>query len=314
MAACATRLLIWRLTEYFAGQLGMGGGSVFGQCGSAGLGDPLRGYRWAVTDASWHASMPEVYDLRLGGAVFAPYGEDLARRAADLAPRQVLELAAGTGIVTCSLVTALPFAEIIATDLNPPMIEYASAKVPGPRWEVADAQDLRYADASFDLVVCQFGVMFLPSRVAAYAGVLRVLRPGGSFLFNAWDTLDTHVVEAAVIEAMAELFPQNPPDFLRRVPHGYAEPERIRDDVELAGLEVVALERVGLTGYAPSAAALAEGYCLGTPLRFELAERGDPADVVAPLTAALREQFGDGPVKVKMSAHVVHAIRPEAHR
>jgi hypothetical protein len=136
-----------------------------------------------------------------------------------------------------------------------------------------------------------------------------VLRPGGSFLFNAWDTLDTHVVEAAVVEAMAELFPQDPPDFLRRVPHGYADAERIREDVELAGFRVAALERVGLTGHAPSAAALAEGYCLGTPLRFELAERGDPADVIAPLTAALTARFGDGPVEVEMSAHVVHAVR-----
>lgn len=254
--------------------------------------------------------MPEVYDLRLGSAVFAPYAEDLARRAAALAPRRVLELAAGTGIVTSSLVVAMPSADITATDLNPPMVEYGAAKLPGPSWEVADAQDLRYADASFDLVVCQFGVMFLPSRIDAYAGILRVLAPGGSFLFNAWDTLDTHVVEAAVIDAMAELFPQDPPDFLRRVPHGYADPERIRDDLKLAGFELATLERVELTGHAPSAGALAEGYCLGTPLRFELAERGDPADVVAPLTATLSARFGDGPVEVDMSAHVVHATRP----
>jgi SAM-dependent methyltransferase len=254
--------------------------------------------------------MPQIYDLRLGRAVFAPYGADLARRAAALAPHRVLELAAGTGILTTSLVAVLPGAEIVATDLNPPMVDYAAAKVPGPRWEVADAQDLGYADASFDLVLCQFGVMFLSDRVEAYRGVRRVLRPGGSFLFTAWDTLDTHVVEAAVIDAMATLFPQDPPDFLRRVPHGYAALDRIRADVEAAGLEVVEVERVELAGHAASAAALAEGYCLGTPLRFELAERGEPADVVAPLTAALTERFGEGPVEVAMSAHVLHAMRP----
>lgn len=242
--------------------------------------------------------------------MFAPYGADLARRAAALAPRRVLELAAGTGIVTSGLVAALPAAEIVATDLNPPMVDYAAAKVPSARWEVADAQSLPYPDASFDLVACQFGVMFLPDRVDAYRGVLRVLRPGGSFLFNAWDTLDTHVVEAAVIDALAELFPQNPPDFLRRVPHGYADPDTIRDEVRAAGLDVVEVERVVLTGQAPSAAALAEGYCLGTPLRFELADRGEPADVVAPLTAVLADRFGGGPVEVAMSAHVVHATRP----
>jgi SAM-dependent methyltransferase len=254
--------------------------------------------------------MPEVYDLRLGAAVFAPYGADLARRAAVLAPQQVLELAAGTGIVTAGMVAALPGAEVLATDLNAPMVDYAAAKVPSARWEVADAQNLGFPDASFDVVVCQFGVMFLPDRIDAYRGVRRVLRPGGSFLFNVWDTLDTHVVEAAVIDAMAELFPQDPPDFLRRVPHGYADPDRIRDDVQTAGLEVVDVERVELTGHAPSAGALAEGYCLGTPLRFELDERGKPHEVVAPLTAALTERFGDGPVQVAMSAYVIHATRP----
>lgn len=254
--------------------------------------------------------MPRVYDLRLGGSVFAPYGDDLARRAAALAPQRVLELAAGTGVLTSALLAALPSAAIVATDLNPPMVDYAAAKLPGPQWEVADAQELGYADASFDLVVCQFGVMFLPRRVDAYRGVLRVLRPGGTFLFNAWDTLDTHVVEAAVIDAMAQLFPHDPPDFLRRVPHGYADPDQIRADVEDAGFVVAELERVELTGQAPSAVALAEGYCLGTPLRFELAERGEPGDVVAPLAAALTERFGDGPVEVAMSAHVVHARRP----
>ena len=264
-----------------------------------------------MNDSDWVASMPEVYDRCLGGPVFAPYAADLARRATALAPQRVLEVAAGTGLVTKGLVSALPTAEIVATDLNAAMVDYAAARVPGPRWEVADAQDLGYADGSFDLVVCQFGVMFLPSRVDAYRGVLRVLRPGGSFLLNAWDTLGTHVVESAVIDAMAELFPQDPPDFLRRVPHGYADPDRIRHDIRAAGFALTDLERVELTGQAPSAAALAEGYCLGTPLRFELADRGDPADVVAPLTAILTKRFGEGPVEVVMSAHVVRAARPD---
>ena len=106
-------------------------------------------------------------------------------------------------------------------------------------------------DDSFDLVVCQFGVMFLPDRIGAYREVRRVLAPGGSFLFNVWDTLETHEVEAAVIDTLAELLPDDPPDFLRRVPHGYADPARIRADVQAAGLTVAKLERVELTGESP---------------------------------------------------------------
>ncbi len=152
-------------------------------------------------------------------------------------------------------------------------------------------------------------VIFFPDRVAAYRGVRRVLTAGGSFLFTAWDTLDTHVVEAAVIDAMAEFFPQDPPDFLRRVPHGYADADQIRADIGEAGFGQVEVQGVALTGRAASAAMLAEGYCLGTPLRFDLAERGDPADVVEPLAAALTDRFGDGTVEVEMSAYVALATR-----
>ena len=266
-------------------------------------------YTSRMSDSSWLSSMPGTYDRCLGSAVFGPYAADVARRATALAPQRVLELAAGTGVGTAALVTALPDAAITATDLNPPMVTYAQGRVPGPTWEVVDAQALPYSEGSFDLVVCEFGVMFLPDRVAAYRGVRSVLTAGGSFLFTAWDTLDSHVVEAAVIDAMAEFFPQDPPSFLRRVPHGYADPDQIHADLREAGFEQVEVERVALTGRAPSAAILAEGYCLGTPLRFELAERGDPADVVEPLAAALTDRFGDGTVEVAMSAHVALATR-----
>jgi SAM-dependent methyltransferase len=261
-----------------------------------------------AADTSWLESMPEVYDRCLGLATFAPYAADIALRALDIPHDRVLELAAGTGIVTAGLVEALPDADITATDVNDAMVTYGSTRVPGPSWRVADAQDLPFADDSFDLVVCQFGVMFLPDRIGAYRGVRRVLAPGGSFLFNVWDTLDTHVVETAVIDVMAELFPDDPPDFLRRVPHGYADPNRIRADVQAGGLVVEELERVELVGRAPSAAVLAEGYCLGTPLRFELQERGHLSDLVPRVSAALTRRLGDGLVEGAMAAYVVRAV------
>ncbi len=261
----------------------------------------------ASADTSWLESMPEVYDRCLGLAVFAPFAAELSLRAAAVPHARVLELAAGTGIVTAGLVEALPGAEITATDLNQAMVTYASQRTPGPKWEVADAQSLTYADDSFDLVICQFGVMFLPDRIGAYRGVRRVLAPGGSFIFNVWDTLETHEVESAVIDVMAELFPHDPPDFLRRVPHGYADPARLRADVQAAGLVVADLDRVELTGKAPSAAVLAEGYCLGTPLRFELQERGNLSDLVPRVAAALTSRLGDGLVEADMAAYVVRA-------
>jgi len=264
------------------------------------------------TDTSWVESMPEVYDRCLGPAVFAPVATDLAQRARLYAgdSRRVLELAAGTGILTTGLVEALPDAEITATDLNAAMVGYASALVPGATWRVADAMHLDFADDSFDLVTCQCGVMFFPDKVTAYREVRRVLAPGGLFLFNAWDTLETHEFEAALTASVAEVLPENSPDFLARVPHGYADPDRIRADIQAAGLRFDGLVRNELVGRSPSAATLAEGYCLGTPLRFELQERGDLAELVPQVAAAMTTRFGTGPVEGRLGVLVVRAVKP----
>jgi SAM-dependent methyltransferase len=265
----------------------------------------------AREDVSWVGSMPETYDRCLGPAVFAPVAADLATRAGMYAtPGRILELAAGTGILTAGLVAALPDAEIMATDLNPAMVEYAAALVPEATWRVADAMDLDFADDSFDLVACQCGVMFFPDRITAYREVRRVLAPGGLFLFNAWDTLETHDVEAALTDALAELLPDDPPDFFARVPHGYADPDRMRADVQAAGLRFESIVRNVLAGASPSAATLAEGYCLGTPLRFELQQRGDLADLVPRIAAAMTRRLGEGRVEGRMAEYVVRAHKP----
>ena len=263
------------------------------------------------SDTSWVGPMSEVYDRCLGPAVFAPLAADLATRAGMVEkPGRVLELAAGTGILTAGLVAALPDAEITATDLNPAMVEYAARLVPAATWLVADAMSLDFADESFEMVACQCGVMFFPDRVTAYREVRRVLVPGGLFLFNVWDTIDTHDVETAVTEALAEVFPEDTPDFLTRVPHGYADPDRMRADVEAAGLRFKSVVRNELVGESPSAATLAEGYCLGTPLRFELQQRGDLADLTPRIAAAMTRLLGEGPVKGRLGEYVVSAYKP----
>ena len=133
-----------------------------------------------------------------------------------------------------------------------------------------------------------------------------MLEPHGSFLFNVWDTLDTSELPAAVYAALAEVLPDNPPDFGARIPHGYADPTRIRADVQ-AGLTVEELERIELVGKSPSAAQLAEGFCLGTPLRFRLQERGDLAEIVPKVAEVTTRMVGEGPVEGSMAAYVVRA-------
>lgn len=244
--------------------------------------------------------------------MFAPYARRLAGIAAAHCPRAVLEVAAGTGLVTSELVRALPSARITATDLNPAMVAWAAQRVSGPAWLPADAQRLQFRDASFDMMVCQFGVMFFPDKAKAFAEAARVLRPDGVFVFTVWDTIDTSPLTAAVVAGLAELIPDDPPDFLVRVPHGYHDPDQVRFDVTAGGLALESIERLVLRGTAPSARVIAEGFCYGTPLRFELQERGDVGQFTEELAEQMTAELGLGPVAGELAGYVVSARRPSA--
>jgi SAM-dependent methyltransferase len=166
---------------------------------------------------------------------------------------------------------------------------------------------LSFADGSFDLVVCQFGVMFFPDKRAAYGEVARVMEPGSSLVYVSWDAIEECDIDAAVVESMHAMFPDDPPTFLERIPHGYHDPDVLRADVEAGGLGDVRVERVVLRGTAESASRVAEGFGLGSPLRFELEKRGDLDQLVAGLTHELLTRLGDGPITGELSAQVITA-------
>ena len=191
------------------------------------------------SDKVFTGSIPELYDAYLVPLIFEAYAKDLAERAAALAPKAVLETAAGSGVVTRALASLLASdTSYTVTDLNQPMLDHAANKQ-GPdgriTWRQADALDLPFDDASFDAVVCQFGAMFFPDRIAGYTEARRVLKPGGSFLFNVWDRIDANEFAHVVTEAAASVFPAEPPRFLVRTPHGYHDLELIRYELGKAG-------------------------------------------------------------------------------
>jgi SAM-dependent methyltransferase len=251
--------------------------------------------------------MSAAYDEYLVPAVFRPYADDLGARVARYRPQAVLELAAGTGVLTRTMTERLPDARITATDLNVAMVDVGSVRVPTATWRQADAMQLPFEDATFELVACQFGVMFFPDRPAAYTEVARVLTPGGQFLFNSWGPLATHDVETAVMSALGEAFPDDPPSFLARVPHGYHDRDRLAADLSAAGFGRISIETIELECRASSAADLARGYCRGTPLRPEIEARGDVDEAAQAVTTELVRRFGAGPVVGHMSALVVSA-------
>src|SRR5438552_2876445 len=197
-------------------------------------------------DKIFTGSIPENYDRYMVPLIFEPYAEDIARRATAFSPGAVLEVAAGTGVVTRALARGLSAgASYVVTDLNQPMLDYAASRQgPADRitWRQADALALPFEDAAFDLVCCQFGAMFFPDRTAGYREARRVLKPGGRFLFNVWDRIEENVFANDVTNALAEIFPNDPRRFLARTPHGYHDPALIRSELEKAGFLSVVIQ------------------------------------------------------------------------
>jgi len=243
-------------------------------------------------------SIPEHYDRGLGPVLFAGFGDHIARRAASYEPETVLETAAGTGVVTRLLRERLQTgATIVATDLNAPMMEIAKAKFRDEEqveFRAADACDLPFPDRSFDVAVCQFGVMFFGDKAKSYREVRRVLTSGGHYLFNVFDTLAFNPCPRVVAELLASTFKMDPPPFLQ-VPYGYASIDPIVASLDDAGFHDVRVDVINLMSRVEDLPAFAAAFVLGSPLADQIRARGlDPLELIAPVELTLRERALEG--------------------
>ncbi len=266
----------------------------------------------AQADKTFAGPIPAIYDRYLVPLIFEPYAQDMAARIERQAPNTILETAAGTGVLTRAMTELLPKARITATDLNQAMLDQAISKSPDAErtvWKQADALSLPLEEASVDLVACQFGVMFFPDRVAGYKEARRVLKPDGSFVFNVWDDIAHNAFPNTVMNAIAELFPDDPPTFMARVPHGYHDEDRIRADLDAAGFSDVSIEPVDFVCHADSALDVATGFCQGTPMRGEIETRDSKGLEEATRKSAerLEKHFGHGPIEAGIRALVITA-------
>ncbi len=262
-------------------------------------------------DVVFAGSIPELYERYMVPLIFAPYALDLAGRVAAKRPARVLEIAAGTGAVTRCLATALPpESEIVATDLNQPMLDHAAATGTARpvEWRRADAMDLPFPDGSFDAVVCQFGAMFFPDKARAFREARRVLRAGGHFIFNVWDRIEENEFADSTTQALARIFLNDPPRFMARIPHGYHDVDAIARDLVQGGFDSGMVARVVTErSRAESPRIAAVAYCQGTPLRNEIETR-DPQglpEATETVTAEIARRFGTGAVDGKIQALVL---------
>jgi ubiquinone/menaquinone biosynthesis C-methylase UbiE len=259
------------------------------------------------TDVFKH-STPSLYDRYMGPLLFQPYAKHVAKQIALLRPERILETAAGTGIVTRAVTEALPEATIVATDINPAVVEFAEQHLRSDRvtFQQADAQDLPFEDASFDLVLCLFGIMFFPDKVRANTEARRVLRPGGRYVLVTFNRLYLNPIPKAAGEAVASLFPDDP-RYMERGPFSYTDAGLVEQDLRSAGFESIEIETVASSSLVMARDA-AHGIVLGSPFRAEI-ERLD-ASALERATAAVQEALRawDG-TNAPMSAHLATATR-----
>lgn len=268
----------------------------------------------AESDKVFAGSIPKFYDTLMVPLIFGAYATDMAELVAAGSPGAVLETAAGSGVVTRALARRLGVgARYVVTDLNQPMLDYAATRQGEDdriTWLQADALALPFEDASFDVVCCQFGAMFFPDRVTGYAEARRVLKPGGRFVFSVWDRIEENAFADAVTQAVATVFPHDPPRFLARTPHGYHNTALIRDELQRAGFGGITIETREKQSRAASAREAATAYCQGTPLRNEIETRDARLLQLATDRAAdaIARHHGEGPVVGKIQAHVIVAV------
>jgi ubiquinone/menaquinone biosynthesis C-methylase UbiE len=265
------------------------------------------------SESAFSNALADNYDQYLGPLLFEPYAEDLANRIHSKGYKKVLELACGTGRLTRHLIGVLPpEAKLIATDRNAEMIKLASKLVAEEKieWQIADAQQLAFPDGTFDLVVCQFGFMFMPDKMNAFSEVHRVLKNGGCLLFNTWDKIENNGAIYLGNQIICSYFPENPPSYYR-VPFSLSQPDMLDTSLKATGFKTIQVTSVEKEGMSPSAKDAAIGIVQGNPIQAKIIEK-DPALVNVILGAVeqkLAEVYGNRPMRSPLKAWVVEAFR-----
>jgi ubiquinone/menaquinone biosynthesis C-methylase UbiE len=147
----------------------------------------------------------ESYERFMVPSLFAPWASQLIHRASPQPSERVLDIACGTGIVARNVVSLVGSQGIvIGLDANPDMIRMARATAEKEnlpiKWHAGPAEQLPFSDENFDLILCQFGLMFFTDRHVALTEMHRVLKTGGRVTLSVWQGLDRHPFYQAIHE------------------------------------------------------------------------------------------------------------------
>lgn len=257
-------------------------------------------------------AIPGKYERYLGPYLYEPYAIYTAGMIKN-SPQFVLELAAGTGRVTRHIAEKIGnHAKLIATDINQGMLDIAMKQVDATNVEylVADSQDLPFPENSFDCVICQFGFMFLPDRQKGFNEAMRVLKPGGQFIFVTWDKAENNITLSISQQTVISYLKDAPPPFYAR-PYSMHDPVELQNHLTVAGFLNAKIERVALYGACPTAMDAAIGFVEGNAIIHEILKEGvDLLDTIkAEIVERINSQVSIDPVKSKLHAWVGEAFK-----
>ena len=262
---------------------------------------------------SFNRIIAENYENYLGPIFNDVYAKDLTRRLASHKINSILETACGTGQVTRLLRKIFPETRIVSTDLNPGMIEMAKKVVSENdkiEWHNANAEELPYDSSTFDAVICQFGLMFVPNKQKAVNEAFRVLKNGGRFIFNTWDSLEINNISKMANDTVNTFFKDNPPDFFR-VPFSMHDSNEIEKLLQNSGFSNITVENVLFTGHADSADDAVKALISGTPVYIAICERDEKMlpDIQQSLHKRIESEFGTSSLKIPLSAWVAEGVK-----
>ena len=263
----------------------------------------------AENSIQFTANIAENYDKYLGPIFFIPCANNLITHIKGT-PKNILEIAAGTGHVTRLLVKKFPDSEITATDINEGMLDVAKGIIRSDKvkWNVVDACEIPYKDNTFDLYIRQFGIMFFPDKQKAMAEAYRVLKPGGTIMFSTWDKIENSTLAKITNDVITDLFPDDPPNFYQ-IPFSMHDPDEMRSMMESAGFKNISVQNIKLEGYADSFENAVKAFAEGNPIANQVEERDPKAlpKFKENLARAIEKQFGSGSFKVPLSKFIVSA-------
>ncbi len=253
-------------------------------------------------------SVPRNYDTFMGPVLLNPYAQDLVSRVKAKGPLAILELAAGTGRVTKPLLAAMPEANITATDISEDMMEIGKEQITSAqvKWQNVNMMEIPYPDNEFDLVICQFGLIFVPDKAKAVAEMRRVLKPGGQLLFNTWGNMEENPVWHISLQLFRQTFgempmPKDMSPFSLPVITPVVALMTEAGFTDASGTEVRKITEV------ESAAIVAKGFLMTQPSLREKKELYD--EMYRKLVKELGEKLGDSPLRSPLLALVFEATK-----